>query len=218
MMNKKQARKLLHFSSKINDIKVKMMRPLFLLILGSMLMAAQASNADVLVSGSGSWNPNTPTSSYSASSATWSFSFGLTSTLASNQAQGTNFSYYLNGVLVGQLLNGVTFNNSASGGLFSLSVPSNPTNSGSTPLALTFTGGQAYTPGSGGSLIPTPGTYSSGASISVPNPLVSDLPPASGSGSGTISITNVPEPASLPLFMLGAAALGFAAFARRRTI
>ena len=199
------------------------MKSLFLFILGSLLMAAQTSSADVLVSGSGTWNPNTPTSSYSAPStstftSTWQFSFGLPSSLASSPAVGTNFSYYLNGVLVGQLLNGVTLNNSSSGGLFNLSVPSDPTNLGSTPLTLSFTGGQAYTTGSGGSLNPTPGTYGASAFISIPNPVSPDSPPASGSGSGNISITNVPEPASLPLFMLGAAALGLAAFARRRNI
>ena len=189
------------------------MKSIYLFILCTLLISAQASNADVLVSGNGSWNPYSPTTSYSASNANWVFSFGLPSTLASNPAQGTNFSYYLNGVLVGQLLNGVTFNNSGGGGLFSLSVPSDPTNSGSTPLALTFTGGQAYTPGSGSSLIPTPGTYSASLSMSNVNP---GLPPASGSG--TISITNVPEPASLPLFMLGVAALGCAAFLKRKSI
>lgn len=190
------------------------MKSLFLFILCTLLISAQASDADVLVSGNGSWNPNTPNTSYSASGGSWSFSFGLPSTLASNPALGTNFSYYLNGVLVGQLLNGVAFNNSAGGGLFSLSVPSDPTNSASSPLALNFTGGQAYTPGSGGSLIPTPGTY--GASLSMPNPVNPDLLPASGSG--IISITNVPEPASLPLFMLGVAALGCAAFLKRKSI
>ncbi len=190
------------------------MKSIFLFLLCTLLISAQASDAGVLVSGNGTWNPNVPTSSYSAPNANWVFSFGLPSTLASNPAQGMNFSYYLNGVLVGQLLNGVTFNNSAGGGLFSLSVPSDPTNSASAPLALTFTGGQAYTPGSGGSLIPTPGTY--GASLSMTNPVNPDLPPASGSG--TVSITNVPEPASLPLFMLGVAALGCAALLKRRSV
>ena len=190
------------------------MKPIFLSILCTLLISAQASDANVLVSGNGSWDSTAPTTSYSVPSANWVFSFGLPGTLTSNPAQGAYFSYYVNGVLVGQLLDGVTFNSSGGGGLFSLSVPSDPLNSGSTPLALTFTGGQAYTPGSGGSLIPTPGTY--GASLNMPNPANPDLPPASGSG--TISITNVPEPASLPLFMLGVAALGCAAFLKRKSI
>ena len=189
------------------------MKSTFLFILCTLLISAQASEADVLVSGNGTWNPNSPTTSYSAPNTTWVFSFGLPGTLAGNLAQGMNFSYYLNGTLVGQLLNGVTFNNSASGGLFSLSVPSDPTNPASIPQTLSFTGAQAYTPGPGGSLIPTPGTYS--ATLGTINPANPDSPPASGSG--TISITNVPEPASLPLFMLGVAALGCAAFLKRRS-
>ena len=187
------------------------MKPIFLSILCTLLISAQASDANVLVSGNGSWDSTAPTTSYSVPSANWVFSFGLPGTLTSNPAQGAYFSYYVNGVLVGQLLDGVTFNSSGGGGLFSLSVPSIPTNSSSPALALTFTGGQAYTPGSGSSgvsLIPTPGTY--GAIISMANP--------SASGSGTISITNVPEPTSLPLFMLGVAALGCAALLKRKSI
>lgn len=159
----------------------------------TVLAFAPAANASPFVfTGSGTWDQGTPTTAYSEAGATWQFSFALPDTLASNPTtQATGFSYSLNGAAVATSLpGGVLFYSVANGGGFDL-YPTIDNTSGINVISLLFPSDV------GSNLSLVPGVFQ--ASIALNDGV------AAGSGSGTVTISAVPEPSSI--ILLGTALL-----------
>jgi hypothetical protein len=154
--------------------------------------------------GSGTWDAGTPTTAYSAAGATWQFSFFLPGILSSNPTtQVTDFSYALNGTVVTTSLpGGVLFYSVADGGGFDLYPTMNNTSDVGV-ISLIFPDDV------GSNLTVVGGTFK--ATIELNDGITTANGLAPGSGSGTVSISSVPEPPGLwmigPVLLLGAARL-----------
>jgi hypothetical protein len=159
-------------------------------------VAGDAAAGTVFFSGSGTWGDSAPSTPYSAPDESWSFSFDLPNPIASNPTfQATDFVYDLNGSPVSTPLSSVKFFPVANAGLFDLNF--------SDGGVVSFYGADV-----GSSLTLIPGTYPATSGLN-------DLFPAVGSG--TVTLTAVPEPSIWAMMTLGFACLGFAAFRVRRT-
>lgn len=156
------------------------------------LASLPAAATELDISGSGTWANPVETSPYAAAGAGWSFNFLVNSNFGTNPASVADASYQLNGVTSSTAITGATFYDAPDGGLFDLNFADGHT--------VTLIGPD----------IGSTGTISNLGAVAAQIGL--DGGPAEGSGSVTISA--VPLPATLPL--LGSAVAGLVAFARRR--
>jgi PEP-CTERM motif len=170
------------------DMRTLLMGMAFAAVIGA---AGNAAAGTVFFSGSGTWGASAPVTPYSAPDESWSFSFDLPNPIASNPTtQATDFVYDLNGSPVSTPLQSIIFFTS---GLFNLIF--------SDGVAVSFYGADV-----GSSLTLIPGTYPAKSAIYDGAPV----------GSGTVTLTAVPEPSTWAMMTLGFAGLGFAAFRTRR--
>jgi hypothetical protein len=136
-------------------------------------LTASRSNADAVISGSGTWGATAPVTAESAPGDTLSFTFDLPNPIATNPTfQATDFSYLLNGSLVPVSLEAVVFYPVTEAGLFDLVLSDGD-----------IVG--AYGADIGSSLTISSGTFA--AEFAMNN--------APAEGSGTVDVT--PEPSSL---------------------
>ena len=162
------------------------------LVLCSFLLTDAA--ASVLFTGSGTWDATAETTLVSAPGARWSFSFVLPNAVTVNPTSLLgNFSYALNGSVVGVAPASVEFFNSVDSGMFDIIF--------SNAVVASFYG---------------PAVWNSPAfllgSYVVDSGIAGSLP----MGSGTISLRAVPEPATWTM-LLGSALLGVT-YRRKRKV
>jgi hypothetical protein len=165
----------------------------------SALITTPVANATSFnFSGSGTWDPGTPTTAYSEAGATWQFSFALPGFLSSNPTtQVTDFTYSLNGTTIATSLpGGVLFFPVVDGGGFDL-YPTINNMSDPSVISLLFPNDV------GSNLNIVSGTFLTSIELNDGITAADGLSP--GSGSGTVTITSVPEPASI--ILLGTALL-----------
>lgn len=149
------------------------------------IAATSARASEVEISGSGTFSGTAPTTAESKAGDTWSFSFDLPNPISGNPTtQAVNFSYFLDGTPVGVSLTQVQFFSSGLGGLFDLTL--------SDTHILSYYGAN----------IETSNTLSLGtfAATACPND-------AAACGSGSVTVSAVPLPASAWLML--SALIGF---------
>jgi hypothetical protein len=169
----------------------------FGLAFGALMLAAacfaEPAAANVIITGSGTWNSATDLTDVSAPDATWSLTLELPNPIPNNPVTPISGEYLLNGAPVSPTLLGVQFYDIGQDGLFDLSFSG---------VTVAFFGADI---GSTGTILT--GTFTADMAVDG----------NSSTGSGTITVTDtgsVPEPASLAL--LGAGLAGLAGFKRRK--
>ncbi|MDR3468413.1 MAG: PEPxxWA-CTERM sorting domain-containing protein [Xanthobacteraceae bacterium] len=172
------------------------------------LVVAGHANADVLFSGSGTWDTAVDNYNaslgvgtvYSAPNQTWSFSFDLQNPIASNPTfAATNFSFKLNGASVGGALSAVQFYPVSAGGGFDLDFANGDV------VSLLFTADL----GSTGNLVVGPTSYSA------------EIQTFDANGTrehGVGSISAVPEPSTWAMMILGFVGVGFIAYRQKSKV
>ena len=152
-----------------------------------------------LISGAGTWSAATPTTAFSQPNASWSFSFNLPDQIAANPTvEASNVSYFLNGQLVSTTLQGVRFYPAAADGLFDLIF-------GNTSIVTLY--GGANGPDVGSTLQLAYGTFD--AHIAMNGGFSSD------NGTGTVTLSAVPEPGTYAMLGLGLGLIGLVARRKR---
>jgi hypothetical protein len=164
-------------------------------------LAGAANAAEIAVSGDIFWTSGA-TTAYSKVGDISAFSFDVDSALPSGSpsiATVTDFSYTLNNGTTGVAsLSNVTFYSS---GKFALDF--------SNGTIVTVSGANFADVGGSSNTITGSGYYPVTASITTPS--------AAGVGSAVVSVSAVPLPAAMPMFVAGLAGLGFIAW-RRKTV
>jgi hypothetical protein len=174
---------------------------------------ASPADADVNITGAGSWGDNTPDTPFSAPGGLWVFSFNLENNpISSNPTNEiTNFSYELNGVEVSNTLFSpfvtAEFFPADLAGMFDLSFSNGD--------VVSFYGADI-----GSTLTFAPGVYLVAAGV--------QMLPATGTGAvivrvgstGGVGVTpfgaGVPEPSTWAMMILGFATLAFTGYRRSR--
>jgi hypothetical protein len=161
------------------------------------VIALPAAAAQMIFSGSGIFGPYISTLlPVEVPGDTFSFSFDLPSPIASNPTtEVTNSKFFLNGAEVADPRKSVTFYSASDGGGFDLTFTSGP---GPQPPVISL-----YAASVVSNLTIVPGTYA--FTLDSPTP---------EAGSGSLTISAVPEPSSWAVMLLGFGGLG--ALLRRR--
>lgn len=173
------------------------------------LAGAAQADAAVRISASGVWNHDTVVTEVGAPDTSWSFSFLLPDVLAENpSAEASQFTYRLGNSAVDMTLDNVEFLPSGAGAMFILTV----TLAGDTrflQVSAPPTDDPFDEPDLGSNGVLARGNYDA-LLINIP-----EFFPTLGVGIGTVSLAEVPEPASWGLMILGFGAAGCALRRRR---
>lgn len=163
-----------------------------LITVSVLLLSVSAAKADSVISAIGTWGDGTPTTSESAPGATWSFSFVVSDPATDATPNGggfetqqvSEFAYFLNGSPISVTLLDAIFFDVPDLGLFDLEL--------SDGYTISLYGPQAY-----GGTTPPDMTFMEGV-----YPATAGMNDALPTGSGTVTITAAPEPATLSLLAL----------------